>query len=106
MTAPHSIDPARFLAEQLADPGSDLLRAMSTAFVNALMSVEADAICGAEHGVSATPPPAATPSTSHGLDSEAGCPIQRGGHITASGDAGLLYIEDLCLFHVKRAKRA
>jgi transposase-like protein len=51
MTAPHSIDPARFLAEQLADPGSDLLRAMSAAFVNALMSVEADAVCGAEYGV-------------------------------------------------------
>ena len=28
MTAPHSIDPARFLAEQLSDAGSDLLRAM------------------------------------------------------------------------------
>jgi putative transposase len=52
MTAPHSIDPARFLAEQLADPGSDLLRAMSTAFVNALMSAEADALCGAEYGAS------------------------------------------------------
>jgi putative transposase len=52
MTAPHSIDPARFLAAQLADPASDLLRAMSTAFVNALMSVEADAICGAEYGTS------------------------------------------------------
>jgi transposase-like protein len=52
MTAPHSIDPARFLAEQLADPGSDLLRAMSTAFVNALMSAEADAVCGAEYGAS------------------------------------------------------
>src|SRR3954452_22464434 len=50
MTAPHSIDPGRFLAEQLADPGSDLLRAMSTAFMNALMSAEADAICGAEYG--------------------------------------------------------
>src|SRR4051794_9495490 len=50
MTAPHTIDPSRFLAEQLADPGSDLLRAMSTAFVNALMSVEADAVCGAEYG--------------------------------------------------------
>src|SRR3954471_11046782 len=50
MTAPHSIDPGRFLDEQLADPGSDLLRAMSTAFMNALMSAEADAICGAEYG--------------------------------------------------------
>src|SRR5918912_3572783 len=52
MTAPHSIDPARFLAAQLADPGSDLLRAMSTAFVNALMSAEADVVCGAEYGIS------------------------------------------------------
>src|ERR671938_647356 len=52
MTAPHSIDPARFLAEQLADPGSDLLRAMSAAFVNALRSAEADAVCGAEYGAS------------------------------------------------------
>jgi putative transposase len=50
MTAPHDIDPARFLAAQLADPGSDLLRAMSTAFVNALMSAEADALCGAPYG--------------------------------------------------------
>jgi putative transposase len=52
MTAPHDIDAARFLAAQLADPGSDLLRAMSTAFVNALMSAEADALCGAEYGSS------------------------------------------------------
>src|SRR5215210_6521377 len=52
MTAAHSIDPARFLAEQLADPGSDLLRAMSAAFVNALMSAEADGICGAEYATS------------------------------------------------------
>src|SRR3954447_71254 len=52
MTAPHSIDPARFLAEQLPDPGSDLLRAMSTAFVNALMSAEADVVCGAEYATS------------------------------------------------------
>src|SRR3954465_13468251 len=50
MTAPHSIAPARFLAEQLADPGSDLLRAMSTAFMNALMSAGADAVCGAGAG--------------------------------------------------------
>ncbi len=52
MTAPHDIDPARFLAAQLADPGSDLLRAMSTAFVNALMSAEADAVCGADYATS------------------------------------------------------
>ena len=52
MTAPHNIDPARFLAAQLADPGSDLLRAMSAAFVNALMSAEADAVCGADYGTS------------------------------------------------------
>src|SRR3954466_1143412 len=52
MTAPHDIDPARFLAAQLAARGSDLLRAMWTAFVNALMSAEAGALCGAEYGSS------------------------------------------------------
>ena len=38
MTAPPSIDPARFLHEQLAQASPDLLRQMLTTFVNALMS--------------------------------------------------------------------
>jgi putative transposase len=47
MTAPSSIDPARFLSEQLAQASPDLLRQMLTTFVNTLMSAEADAVCGA-----------------------------------------------------------
>ena len=50
MTAPSSIDPARFLSEQLAQASPDLLRQLLTTFVNALMSAEADAVCGAEYG--------------------------------------------------------
>src|SRR5688572_15140943 len=51
MTAPSSIDPARFLHEQLAQASPDLLRQMLTTFIDALMSAEADAVCGAEYGV-------------------------------------------------------
>jgi hypothetical protein len=52
MTAPSSIDPARFLHEQLAAASPDLLRSMLTTFVNTLMSAEADAVCGAGYGES------------------------------------------------------
>lgn len=50
MTAPHIIDPARFLSEQLKQASPDLMRSMLTTFFNALMSAEADAVCGAEYG--------------------------------------------------------
>lgn len=50
MTAPHVIDPARFLSEQLEQASPDLMRQMLTTFVNALMSAEADAVCGADYG--------------------------------------------------------
>ena len=50
MTAPPSIDPSRFLHEQLAAASPDLLRSMLTTFINALMSAEADAQCGAGYG--------------------------------------------------------
>src|SRR5688572_22654309 len=50
MTAPSSIDPARFLHEQLASASPDLLRSMLTTFINTLMSAEADAVCGAGYG--------------------------------------------------------
>ena len=50
MTAPSSIDPARFLDEQLAQASPDLLRQMLTTFINTLMSAEADAVCGADYG--------------------------------------------------------
>jgi len=52
MTAPSSIDPARFLHEQLESASPDLLRDLLTVFVNTLMSAEADAMCGAPYGIS------------------------------------------------------
>src|SRR3954451_16021087 len=50
MTAPSSIDPVRFLEEQLAQASPDLLRQMLTTFINTLMSAEPDAVCGAGYG--------------------------------------------------------
>ena len=50
MTAPSSIDPARFLHDQLASASPDLLRSMLATFINALMSAEVDAVCGAPYG--------------------------------------------------------
>jgi transposase-like protein len=52
MTAPSSIDPARFLHEHLASASPDLLRSMLATFINTLMSAEADAVCGAGYGES------------------------------------------------------
>jgi transposase-like protein len=51
VTAPSSIDPARFLHDQLASASPDLLRSMLATFINALMSAEADAVCGAPYGM-------------------------------------------------------
>jgi putative transposase len=51
VTAPSSIDPARFLHDQLASASPDLLRQTLTTFVNTLMSAEADVICGAPYGM-------------------------------------------------------
>ena len=51
MTAPSSIDPARFLDEHLAAASPDLLRSMLATFISALMSAEADAVCGAPYGM-------------------------------------------------------
>ena len=51
MTAITSIDPAEFLHDQLATASPDLLRDMLTTFIQALMSAEADAVCGAPYGL-------------------------------------------------------
>ena len=40
--------------EQLAQASPDLLRGMVAGFVQALMSAEADAVCGVEYGVSSS----------------------------------------------------
>ncbi|CAI9407489.1 IS256 family transposase [Nocardioides sp. T2.26MG-1] len=50
MTAVPSIDPARFLDEQLSQASPDLMRDLLTTFVNALLSAQADAVCGAGFG--------------------------------------------------------
>jgi hypothetical protein len=50
MAATPSIDVSGWLQEQLAQASPDLLRAMVTTFAGALMSAEADAVCGAGYG--------------------------------------------------------
>ena len=50
MIAPKSVDPASFLREQLETASPDLLRAMVKTFADALMSAEADTLCGAPYG--------------------------------------------------------
>jgi putative transposase len=50
MTASTSVDVAALLCQQAVDGHPDVLRAMITTFANALMSADADALCGAEYG--------------------------------------------------------
>jgi transposase-like protein len=50
MTANTSIDPAVFLHEQLAQASPDLMRELLSTFINALLSAQADTVCGAEYG--------------------------------------------------------
>ncbi|WP_353649167.1 IS256 family transposase [Nakamurella sp. A5-74] len=51
MTAVPSIDPERFLHEHLAQASPDLMRDMLSTFVNALLSAQADGVCGAGYGL-------------------------------------------------------
>jgi len=50
MAAPKSMNPAQFLREQAEAADPDVLRAMVKTFADALMSAEADGICGAPYG--------------------------------------------------------
>ncbi len=52
MTAPHIIDPGRLLGQALSDASPDLMRHLLSTVINALLSADADAVCGAEYGVS------------------------------------------------------
>src|SRR3954462_11813137 len=54
MTAPHSLNPARLLDQALSDASPDLMRQLLSTVINALLSAEADTVCGAEYG-QATP---------------------------------------------------
>jgi putative transposase len=51
MASKPSIDPARFLHDQLASASPDVLRSLLTGFIDALMSAEADSVCGAPYGM-------------------------------------------------------
>jgi putative transposase len=50
MTAPHIVDPAGLLGEALSEASPDLMRHLLGTVINALLSAEADAVCGAEWG--------------------------------------------------------
>ena len=50
MAVPGSVDASAFLREQLETASPDLLRSMVKTFAEALMSAEADALCGAPYG--------------------------------------------------------
>ena len=50
MTATPSIDPDVFLQEHLAQASPDLMRELLSTFINALLSAQADTVCGADYG--------------------------------------------------------
>jgi putative transposase len=50
MAAPHSVDPAQLLQEHLASTSPDLVREMIATFANAMLSAQADQVCGADYG--------------------------------------------------------
>jgi putative transposase len=50
MAAPHSVNPAQLLEEHLQGASPDLLREMIATFANAMMSAQADQLCGAGWG--------------------------------------------------------
>lgn len=54
MTAAPIIDPARFLHDELSQASPDLMRELLATFINALLSAQADAVCGAEYGSRST----------------------------------------------------
>lgn len=54
MTAPRIVNPAAVLSEALGDASPDLMRHLLSTMVNALLSADADAVCGAEWGQAST----------------------------------------------------
>jgi putative transposase len=54
MTATPSIDLPAWMVEQLSQASPDLLRQMVQTFAEALMSSDADAVCGAGYGQRST----------------------------------------------------
>ena len=50
MTAPNIIDPAGLLGEALSQASPDLMRSLLQHVINALLSADADTVCGAQWG--------------------------------------------------------
>ena len=50
MTAPHVIDPAGMLGQALSQASPDLIRSLLQHVINALLSADADTVCGAQWG--------------------------------------------------------
>ena len=50
MTAPHIIDPAGLLDQALSQASPDLMRSLLQHVINALLSADADTVCGAQWG--------------------------------------------------------
>ena len=102
MAAPHSVDPAALLEQPSASASSDLLREMITTFANALMSAQADQVCGAEYGersaeranhATATGPGSGTPAPARSSSRSRSC---------VQGS----YFPDWLLTHRRRAEQA
>ncbi|WP_241731534.1 transposase, partial [Dietzia sp. B44] len=54
MTAPHIVDPAGLLGQALAEASPDLMRELLQTMINALLSADADSVCGAEWNARST----------------------------------------------------
>ena len=50
MAAAHSVDPVQLLEQHLAAASPDLLAEMVASLANAMMSAQADQVCGAGYG--------------------------------------------------------
>ena len=50
MTAPHIVDPGHVLSKAVSQASPDLMRSLLQTVINALLSADADAACGAEWG--------------------------------------------------------
>ena len=48
-TAPHHIDPTKYLEELLTQASPDLMHQMLTDFINQILPAQADTVCGAEY---------------------------------------------------------
>ena len=96
MTAPAMIDPARLLGQAVGDASPDLMRHLLGTVINALLSAEADAVCGAEYGV-------ADPARGEGAPQRE-AEIMAGRYVNASGQLVMPDSLAACLIGAKTAR--